>query len=379
MASNSVSTEVTTQRSSATTQATEHATNSTNEASNTATNQAPNSTKQASENTSKTTEHTSSGKVVGIVLGLAAVVTLMLLSFLAPAVNSGAKDLPLAVSGPDQAVTQLTQNMEHNQPGVFEIKHVDDATQAVHDREAIGGIALGQPTAGPSGTPVPTAEVITATGAGTTYLQVMNGVTQALTAQGAQVTITDVAPPASGDEHGTAFATLALPMAFGGMISAVVLSTQVRGGRTRRFLACGAFAIIAGFILAAVMRFGFDVVDGSYWEIVGTLSLAIVGVSMFVLGMESKFGYAGLGIGAVFVMFLSNPLSGMQTGPDWLPSPWGAIGQFLPLGAAGSALRSVGFFDGAGWGIHGLVLACWALLGIALAGWSAWTASRRSH
>ncbi|MDN8624030.1 MULTISPECIES: hypothetical protein [Corynebacterium] len=60
-----------------------------------------------------------------------------------PAANSGAKDLPLAVSGPDQAVTQLTQNMESNQPGVFEIKHVDDAKQAVHDREAIGGIALG--------------------------------------------------------------------------------------------------------------------------------------------------------------------------------------------------------------------------------------------
>ena len=117
---------------------------------------------------------------MGIVLGLAAVVTLMLLSFLAPAVNSGAKDLPLAVNGPDQAVTQLTQNMEHNQPGVFEIKHVDDAKQAVHDREAIGGIALGQPTAGPNGTPVSTAAVITATGAGTTYLQVMNGVTQAL-------------------------------------------------------------------------------------------------------------------------------------------------------------------------------------------------------
>ncbi|MGX6967379.1 hypothetical protein [Corynebacterium sp. c7Ub_26] len=269
--------------------------------------------------------------------------------------------------------------MKRSQPGVFEIKHVDDAKQAVHDREAIGGIALGQPTAGPNGTPVPTAEVITATGAGTTYLQVMNGVPQALTAQGAQVTTTDVAPPASDDEHGTAFATLALPMAFVGMISAVVLSTQVHGRRPRRFLASGALAIIAGFIMAAVMRFGFDVVDGSYWEVVGALSLAIAGVSMCLLGMESKFGYVGPGIGAVFVMFLSNPLSGMQTGPEWLPSPWGTIGQFLPLGAAGSALRSVGFFDGAGWGIHGRVLVCWALLGIALAGWSAWTASGRSH
>lgn len=336
------------------------------------------STETTAEEPSATTR-TSSRKVVGIVFGLAAIVTLMLLSFLAPSVNSGAKDLPLAISGPDQAVHQLTQVMEHNQPGVFEIKHVDDAKEAVHDRKAIGGIVLGQPTVAPNGTPVPSAEVITATGAGNTYLQVMNGVTQALTAQGAHVTSTDVAPPASGDEHGTAFATLALPMAFGGMISAVVLSTQVHGGRSRRFLASGAFAIIAGAILAAVMRFGFDVVGGSYWEVVGTLSLAIAGVSMFVLGMESRFGYVGLGIGGVFVMFMSNPLSGMATGPEWLPSPWGTIGQFLPLGAAGSALRSVGFFGGAGWGTHGLVLACWALLGIALAGWSAWSSTRRGN
>lgn len=358
MARNSISTEVTTERTSATTH----------------------TAKKASKNTSdQTPTPTSSGKVVGVVLGLAAIVTLMLLSFLGPAVNSGAKDLPLAVSGSDHAVSQLTQSMEHNKPGAFKIKHVDDAEQAVRDREAIGGIALGQSTAGANGTLVPTAEVITATGAGTTYLQVMDGLAQALTAQGAQVTTTDVAPPASGDAHGTAFATLALPMAFGGMISAVVLSTQVHGGRTRRFLASGAFSIITGFILGAVMRFGFDVVDGSYWEVVGTLSLAIAGVSMFVLGMESKFGYVGLGIGAVFVMFLSNPLSGMQTGPEWLPSPWGVIGQFLPLGAAGSALRSVGFFDGAGWAPHGIVLACWASLGIALAGWSAWTASRRGN
>lgn len=121
MARNSISPEVTTERTSATT-------HTANKASKNASDQTP--------------TPTSSGKVVGVVLGLAAIVTLMLLSFLGPAVNSGAKDLPLAVSGSDHAVSQLTQSMEHNKPGAFKIKHVDDAEQAVRDREAIGGIAL---------------------------------------------------------------------------------------------------------------------------------------------------------------------------------------------------------------------------------------------
>lgn len=73
---------------------------------------------------------------------------------------------------------------------------------------------------------------------------------------------------------------------------------------------------------------------------------------------------AGIGIGAVLLLFLSNPLAGLATGPQWLPAPWGAIGQFLPAGAAGTAMRSAAYFDGAGSGSAFLVLGCWLLLGI---------------
>ncbi len=35
---------------------------------------------------------------------------------------------------------------------------------------------------------------------------------------------------------------------------------------------------------------------------------------MFVLGLESLIGYAGLGLGAVLTLFVSNPLSSIATG-----------------------------------------------------------------
>ena len=46
-------------------------------------------------------------KLVALVIGLTAVVSLMLLAFAAPSLNSGAHDLPLAVSGPSQATQSV--------------------------------------------------------------------------------------------------------------------------------------------------------------------------------------------------------------------------------------------------------------------------------
>lgn len=67
------------------------------------------------------------------------------------------------------------------------------------------------------------------------------------------------------------------------------------------------------------------------------------------------------------MMLLGNPLSGLATGPHWLPSGWATLGQLLPPGAAGSLLRTNAFFDGATAGFPALVLTGWIILGVALA------------
>lgn len=123
-------------------------------------------------------------------------------------------------------------------------------------------------------------------------------------------------------------------------------------------------------MVVAILQFGFGSVDGNYVTTSLSLSLGMAAISLFVLGMESLLGFAGLGIGAVLMMFIANPLSGMATGWQWLPSPWGFIGQLLPPGAAGSLLRADAFFDGRGAGLPILVLTCWAVLGIVLVGLS---------
>jgi hypothetical protein len=70
-------------------------------------------------------------KLAGIVLGLTTVIALMVLAFAAPALNSGAKDLPLAVSGPEPAVARLTSTLETGSPGTFEVTAFDSAQLGV--------------------------------------------------------------------------------------------------------------------------------------------------------------------------------------------------------------------------------------------------------
>ncbi|MEI2774650.1 MAG: hypothetical protein V9G19_01505 [Tetrasphaera sp.] len=97
------------------------------------------------------------------------------------------------------------------------------------------------------------------------------------------------------------------------------------------------------------------------------MALGILAIAFPVLGLEQRFGTAGLGIMGVILTFLANPLSGLATGPQWLPAFWGQLGQFLPIGAAGTAIRSAVYFGGAGATQAWIVLAGWTLAGLALA------------
>jgi len=66
------------------------------------------------------------------------------------------------------------------------------------------------------------------------------------------------------------------------------------------------------------------------------------------------------------VMLLGNPLSGLTSAPEFLPSGWGTFGQLLPPGATGTVLRSDAYFGGVGANRAVLVLSCWAAFGLVL-------------
>ena len=284
------------------------------------------------------------------------VIALMLLAFLAPAINSGAHDIPLAVSAPEPVKASMTQKIEKS--GAFTVVDAsspEDAEDTVKNREAVGAVA-----ASPTGT-----TITIASGAGAPYAAALNGMATQLKAEGQEVTVNDVAPMTSEDPQGVGLSSALLPLIFGGMASAVLLATQLKSAGKRTLGAVGA-AVLGGLIAAAILQPWFHAVDGSFWLLWSGLTLGILAISSTVLGLFSVLGFAGLGIGTVLMLFVSNPLSGFAAGPQWLPAGWGTFGQLMPVGAAGTFLRSAAYFDGSGLGMSPWVLMAWIVAGLAL-------------
>ncbi|MBP2350598.1 hypothetical protein JOF29_001681 [Kribbella aluminosa] len=138
------------------------------------------------------------------------------------------------------------------------------------------------------------------------------------------------------------------------------------------------FAVTGGLALAAVLQYWLGSFEGSYLGNAGVIALSIAAISLTLLGLEWLLGTAGLALGGAVMMLLGNPLSGMTSAPEMLPSGWGTLGQLLPPGAAGTALRSVSFFDGAGIGRPLVVLGCWLLAGLLFCGLGTLRGRRRA-
>lgn len=300
--------------------------------------------------------------VVVVVTLLTALLTVLLIAFAWPAARSVPRDLPLAVAGPQAAVGQVTAGLEQALPGGFEIKAVPDraaAVQAIEDREVYGAVVLDPQSP----------EVLTASAAGPAVAQILAQLPARLAAQqpGLTIKVTDVVPVPADDPRGAGLAAGALPLVLGGIMAAAALTQLVRSG-AKRVAGAVSFAIAGALALAAVLQYWLGSLDGNYLLNAGVIAVSVAATSLTLLGLEWLLGAPGLGIGAAVMMLLGNPLSGLTSAPEMLPSGWGALGQLLPPGAAGTALRSVSFFDGAGAGRPLLVLSCWLLGGLALCG-----------
>jgi len=305
--------------------------------------------------------------LVAVVLLLTAVLTVLLIAFAWPAARSAPRDVPIAVAGPSQAVGQVQAGLEQAMPGGFEITPVADraaAVQKIGDRDVYGAIVLdsAQP------------EVLTASAGGPVIAQLLTQLATRLSPEH-PAKVTDVVPLPADDPRGAGLAAGSLPLVIGGIAAASVLTMQIRSG-ARRMVGAVGLAITGGLALTAVLQFWLGSFEGNYFANSGVVGLSIAAISLTLLGLEWLFGLAGLGAGAALMMLLGNPLSGLTSAPEMLPSGWGAFGQLLPPGAAGTALRSVSFFDGAGAGPAFVVLSAWLALGLFLCGLGAMRSQR---
>jgi hypothetical protein len=275
------------------------------------------------------------------------VVALVLTLFAWPAAKLGPRDLPVGVAGP--AVAGPIERQLEAREGAFELhRYAGEAAarEAIEEREVYGAFV-----ATPQGPKVLTAS------AGS------QAVAQQLThaADGAGATVEDVVP---AGPQATGLASSVLPLVIAGILVGVVGALAASRGLGRAGLVVVG-SVLTGLAATALVQGWLDVIGGDWVANAGALSLTVLAIAASLAGLYAVVGKAGLAIGALTMIFVGNPFSGVGSAPELLPEPAGAIGQLLPPGAGGNLLRSTGFFDGAGGAGHLTVLAAWAVAGLA--------------
>jgi hypothetical protein len=283
-----------------------------------------------------------------------------------PAARLAPRHLPLAVAGPQATVTAVTGELTRAHPGAFHIIRAAGpaaARRAITGRRAYGAIVLGGRTP----------QVLTASAASPAAAQLLTQLAGQLA--GAHPAVRDVVPADPNDPHGAAFGALLLPLVVTSILAGALL-TLAAGPARWRLAGLAIFAAGGGAAVAAVAKTWLAILPGRYYTLAGMLGLIALAVAATVTGLGSLAGRtgraaAGAGLGAALMFALGNPFSSATSAPELLPSPWGAIGQWLPPGAGATLLRAADYFNGARAGQPWAVLAAWAGAGIALVALSA--------
>jgi len=326
--------------------------------------------------TDAVTRHTPIARVIGLGLALAAVVAVIVLAFSWPSVTAEAKNLPIAITGPAEAVAAAENAVDEQQPGAIAFTEVDDraaAVDAIESREVYGAIVLGQEP-----------EVLTTSAGSLVVTQLLNAVAanleEGVNAQAAaaaqaagaptapphiDVVVTDVVPLADTDPRGTGLAAALFPLVLGGMLGGIAISLAVIGAM-RRVLAVVVYAAVGGLVLAGILQGWFGALQGDYWLNAAAIGLALAAIAAPITGFVALIGRAGIAVGPIVMLLFANPISAAAIPKEFIAEPWGEVGQWFPPGAAATLVRDLSYFPAADTTFPWLVLGAWAVGGLLL-------------
>ncbi len=154
-----------------------------------------------------------------------------------------------------------------------------------------------------------------------------------------------------------------LPLVLAGIIGGVIVSLLGRPGLKQVGILV-ATATACGLVTIVMVQGWLGIIEGPWLLNAGVVALAVLAIASVVAGLNALIGPPGIALGALLIVFVGNPWSGIASAPELLPKAAGFIGQLLPPGAGGNLLRDTAFFDGASSGGQLAVLLVWTALGL---------------
>lgn len=302
------------------------------------------------------------------------VVGIVVLAFLWPAKTSTPQHLPVSIVGSAEAVSAMQDSLADTAPEAFDFVDADDrddAASQIEQRETYGAVILPEaPGTAPEVLTAPAGSAVATQMLGQIAAQMQAQLTRAVVAAGgdpttAVVTVTPIVQLSENDPTGAGLTAVSFPLTIGGILGGALIALGVAGA-IRRLVALVGFGAGVGLILTLILHTWFEYLPGDFWLNALAIGLSITATAAFIVGCSSLLGRAGIGVAVVLTMFVGNPLSAAAAPWQFLPEPWGIIGQFFVPGASNSLIRSVSYFPDADASAQWWILIGWAALGVIL-------------
>nr|WP_240969350.1 ABC transporter permease [Streptomyces sp. HNM0575] len=184
---------------------------------------------------------------------------------------------------------------------------------------------------------------------------------------GVEVTVRDLKPLGKGDPRGLTIFYMTLAADIIGFIGAIQLSVNVPDLRPLpRILFVAAYALLGGFVIAAMVGWLIGAVRLPFVHSWLILTLTMFTSAMVFLMFNTLIGRWAMIPTWLLMVLLGNPSSGGAVSWPLLPSALGTVGRWLPPGASVNAQHTAVYFPGNQHALPYLVLAAWALAGLAV-------------
>ena len=268
--------------------------------------------------------------------------------------------MPVGVVAPAAQVTRLQAAAAAHDPGALSLRpypSVTTAATAIRDRTLDGAVVL---TPGH-------AQLLVASAAGSQTVQTMQRAFSP-TSLRTSVATRDLVPLPVSDRGGLGPFFFVLTLIIPSLLIGVVMSVVVKGLPVRdRLVGAAAFAIVLGFVDAAVSNVAYGSLGGSYLELAGLGMLISFAASSVTVGLGRLLGPVGIALAAIGLLVVGTPASGAAVGPAFVPSFFAALHPILPLGQGLDAVRNAAYFSWHATWVNLGLLGGWALLGIVAA------------
>jgi hypothetical protein len=287
-------------------------------------------------------------RMVQIVVGLLLAQALLVAAFVIPGHDPEPHGVPVGVAGPPPALAAAEESLA-TRGDAFEVHRYPGAAQARaanEDREVYGGILPAE------------RRVLVASAASPVVAQLLQEAVRGLRVE-------DVVRTDPEDPRGATLNLLFLPLIVIYLPLAALLGRLgLRRGELLAVLA--GFAALSGLLVVALVGGAIGALPGPYLALSGVAALTVLAIALPAAGFMRLLGPGGIGLAALLFLVIGQPGSGNASAPELLPAFWRVVGQLLPPGAGGQALRNTAYFDGAALGRPLLVLLAWAAVGALL-------------